>query len=266
MTEFLEFKKSQEFLNAALKNSSIRKLSRKLGYASDRGIGMVAKGQRPMSVEMQERLGKFLKLTSKEQLHLQKLVRVEKSPLAVEPEPKKPTNTLVSNESLHPLIPAYSLVILEILRTSPTELSVQELSEVLLQKVSDQELQLSLNSLANAGLIKSEGRDFFRSLRPDEYVESSQDVPSKTIREIHRAQLKRAAETLDEQSVLDREFIAKTLTVPKSKLPQFKRLLREKIEELASEIGQESADADSVVAQLNLQFYLQSTSSFRRGR
>lgn len=259
--DFLEMKNSRDFLKAALKNSSIRKLSRKLGYNSDRGVGMVLKGQRAMSAEMQARLSRLLKLTAKEQLHLQYVLRKERDPAQTpEAPPPRYENTQLESERLHPLVPDYALAVLEILRVHPAPLTTARLHACLRQKISRRKLETTLNAMAEQDLIKREGSGLFRALKEDEYVTTSQDIPSRVIRAIHRAQLERAIETLEEQSVTEREFIAKTLLVSKDRLPEIKRRLREALDEIADEIVQVDAQPDSIVAQLNLQFYLQSDS------
>jgi len=256
---FLEMKNSRDFLQAALNGSSIRKLSRRLGYTSDRGIGMVLKGQRNMSAEMQARLTRALRLTAKENLHLQSLVRAERHPSeAPAPTPAKNISTTVTTEQLHPLAPAYALTVLELFRTSAKVLSLKDIGAKLREKVPAAQLRATLVAMADAGLVKQERAGFFRALRENEYIGSSFDIPSRVIRSIHKAQLLRAMETLEEQSTAEREFIAKTLTVAAARLPEIKRLIREKLEELAEEIAEAGATEDALVAQLNVQFYLQS--------
>ena len=264
--EFLRLKSPAEFLSAARVHSrqhpmSIRQLSGKLGYSSDRTVGMVPNGQRQMSSEMQARIVKMLKLTPKEQLHLQKLIRLERegsAPTATTPPPVPTQVTALAADRLHPLIPAYSLVVLEILRLEKRPLATLEIQSRLREKVELDELAKCLHGLSEAGLIKSDQEGFFRALGENEFVTTSLDIPSAVIREIHRTQLARASAVLEEQSTADREFIAKTLTVSSERLPEIKRLLRQKLEEMAEEISELSEGDLASVVQLNLQFYLQS--------
>lgn len=263
--EFLGLKSPAEFLNAARTHArqqpmSIRQLSGKLGYSSDRTVGMVLKGQRQMSPEMQARIVEILKLTPKEQLHLQKLIRCEREgqPVVAAPLPAQTQVTQLSADRLHPLIPAYSLVVLEILRVEKRALSTLELQSRLRDKVELAELEKCLENLKDAGLLKSDEAGFFRTLGENEYVTTSLDIPSSVIREIHRRQLTRAQDVLEEQSTADREFIAKTYTVPTARLPEIKRLIRQKIEEMAEETALGAENEPTSVVQLNLQFYLQS--------
>jgi uncharacterized protein (TIGR02147 family) len=268
--EFLKMKNSAQFLTAAMQSParsrplSIRQLSRKLGYASDRTVGMVFKGQRKMSADMQERLVKWLKLTPKEQLYLHSLVRYERGktrqepPAAVVLAPVKYTMTALPSGQLHPLVPAYALVILELLRISGGHFSAKDIGSRLRQKIDALELHECLEGLLQAGLIRSDREGFYRGLEEDEFVTTTCDIPSSSIRENHRRQLQRAADSLDEQSTADREFNSKTIAVARERLPEIKRRIRDMLEELSDEIAQIGPDSESVVAQLNLQFYLQS--------
>lgn len=258
--EFLALKSPEEFLKAAqsLRRQSplsIRQLSQKLGYASDRGVGMTLKGQRAMSFEMQARLVKFLKLTSKEQLHLQGLMRKnEDTPLKGAPKCK---TTLLPAEKLHPFVRPYALAILELLRVADRPLRASVIQKKLKQKTDLKELTLQLETLEHSGLIKKDDQGAVRALGEDEYVCSSLETPSNVIRQIHRAQLMRASEVLEEQPLSDREFISKTLSIPKDRLPEIKRRIRECIEELSDEIeGGDNLD-ESLCIQLNLQFFRQ---------
>jgi uncharacterized protein (TIGR02147 family) len=137
-------------------------------------------------------------------------------------------------------------------------LTAREIHPFLRTRISEAELQATLVGLLNGGFLKADGEGFYRLLEDEEYVQTSSDIPSEAIRAIHRAQLARALEALDTESVLDREFIAKTLVVSKTRLPTVKRLIREKLEELAGEIALAEPGEDAVVSQLNVQFYLQS--------
>ena len=54
---------------------SIKMLSSKLNYASDRSLGMVIKGQRTPSQDMIDRISRYLKLNELEHLYLINLVK-----------------------------------------------------------------------------------------------------------------------------------------------------------------------------------------------
>lgn len=256
-----------EFIRAAIgtgpgKVRSVRQLSFQLGYSSDRGLGMVRKGQRAMSSEMQNKLARFLGLSDKERVHLQQLVRqqtgrAQKDPPQVKKHARA-VNKDLSGAALHPFVPWYAFAILDLLRIHRRELKIEEIQSRLHAKVRFEELARTLDVLCENRMIKAEADGYFRTLRDEEYVSTPIDVPSKIVRDIHRAQLTRAMSTLEEQSVMEREFIAKTLVIPRGDLSKVKRLIRDKLEELAAEIAVEHPQTDALVAQLNLQFYLQS--------
>lgn len=263
--DYLDFSEPTQFLEAALlrlkPKPSIRKLSKELGFSSDRTIGMILNKRRPMSQTVEIRLAKHLKLNNSERLHLNALaIRSRGVEVQLEAKPKnwKATERRLQGEELHPLIPNYALAVVDILWLAGKSLSAQEIQQRLREFVELPELQLTLLNLVRGGFLKDEDSRHFRALRDDEFVGTSNDIPSEAIRMIHRQQLERAIRALSAESVLDREFVAKTLVVSKSKVESIKRLLRQKLEEVAEEVQLQKPENDAAVAQLNLQFYLQS--------
>jgi uncharacterized protein (TIGR02147 family) len=261
LVEYLKYDDAADFVRAALSSSesrpySIRQLSRKLGYSSDRGLGMVLKGQRAMSSDMQVRIAKFLRLSAKEAMHLQALVR--KDTVCADAKHSRAKVKSISSEHLHPFVPSYSLAVIDILWIQGKALNLEDIRQRLRMEVSFAEIESCVNGLVEGGYLKRESGGFYRTLREEEYIETTSDIPSQAIRAIHCAQLERAQAALHLESVLDREFLAKTLIVSRSQIPAVKRLIREKLEELAEEIALETPNGEATVAQLNMQFYLQS--------
>ncbi len=263
--EFLEFSDPRQFVEIALKKTqpkpSIRKLAKNLGFASDRTIGMVLKGQRAMSQDVEARISKFLKLNVKEQLHFHTLALRARG-LTTETSAKanrhhKASNKKIATEDLHPLVPWFSLAIVDLLWLKGKPLNSKEIRSQLRGDVALADVESALENLVSGGFLAKESGLHYRTLRDEEYVQTSSDIPSKTIRGIHQNQLERAAQALDSESVLDREITSKTLVVSKSKVESIKRLLREKLEEIAEEVALNEPQEDAAVAQLNLQFYLQ---------
>lgn len=84
-------------------------------------------------------------------------------------------------------------------------------------------------------------------------LKSSDDVPSQSIRQLHRQAMKAAEQSLSEVDVASREFASTTLTIRRSDLPK----LKEKIRAFRDQILSESEDGENAeeVYQLNLQFF-----------
>ena len=247
---------------------SVRQLSRKLGYASDRTVGMVAQGQREMGPEMLRRFSEFAKLNSKERDYLTLLSERQRKRRLGKPVQDIETK-LLSHKNVHAKTRTlsgsalagfehwYGFTVIEILGSHKKAMTATQIRARLRGQVDAAELSTCLSALVELNLIKSVGADKFRALAEKEYAETNPDIPSKTVRNFHRAQLRRAVQTLEEQSVLDREFIAKTLTIAASRLPEFKTKMRAALEDLAGQFIVDQV-TDPIVVQLNAQFYQQS--------
>lgn len=249
---------------------SIRQFSRKLGYASDRTIGMVVQGQRDLSPELIRRLVKYaqLSLRDKEFLSLlalrQRLHKAGKPTKEVEAQIQSFRGKETKSRPVRPLhlekiAKWYAFPLVEILRQFQEPLHIEEISKRLRGAVPFGELKETLKSLNELGFIKQDAKGWFRNLAENEYITTPVDIPSATVRALHKEQLKRAMETLEEQSVTEREFIANTLTVSSSKIPLLKKRIREVMDELSDEFVATDSE-DAVATQINIQLYQQSKS------
>lgn len=124
--------------------------------------------------------------------------------------------------------------------------------------VSVGEVEKSLLALKRMGLVEKSPAGFWVSVMKRRYFRTPIDVPSTTVRNAHRQIMKRAGEALEEQSVLDREFLTKALTIRADRIAEAKRRIREVIEELTEEFIETKVDSEgSEVYQLSLQFFRQ---------
>lgn len=257
-------------LNKGRRPMSIRQLSQKLGYASDRTVGMVAKGQREMGADMLRRVADYAQLSSRDREFLsllslrEKYLKLGKSPATIarkidEFRSKRVRERTVEAAELKGTTRWYAWAVVELLRFFDKPAKAEDVFRLLRGTVKLSELKDTLASLAALGFIGTDKDGFFRALNQDEYVGTSADIPSHTVRTIHREQLLRAIDTLEEQSVSEREFIAKTILISASKIPLLKKRIREVVEDLATEFIAAGAE-DAVAVQMNLQFYQQSRS------
>lgn len=248
---------------------SIRQFSRKLGYASDRTLGMVIQGRREMGAEMLRRFADYAQLSVKDKEYLSLLALREKfankgRPLQQVEEKlarfrtQPAASRRVSGGDLASLTAWYAFAVLEVLKFFPAAAEPAAIHKKLRGAVKLNDLKNVLRSLAELNFIKMTGEGCFRLLKDSEYVDTPVDIPSTTIRAIHRRQLERAIETLEEQNVSEREFNAKTFLVSAAKLPLFKKRVREMMEEIAEEFVASAGDADAVAIQFNTQVYQQS--------
>lgn len=261
-----------EIIKAVLQEQkplSIRQLSRKLGYSSDRTVGMVLQGHREMGPDMQKRFSEFAKLDAREKEYLNLLIERQKKmrlgqtvadveKQLLEHKQKKEKSRRVEPSTLAGITPWFAYTVMEILNLAGKPVTSAVVHKKLLGQVSLAEVEQTLQALSTLKFIGHDDGGYFRSLSESEFIETPPDIPSVTVRNIHRAQLIRAAETLEEQSVLEREFIAKTLTVSAARIPAIKAKIRGVMNEIADQFIVSGGD-DAVVAQFNFQFYQQSS-------
>lgn len=87
----------------------------------------------------------------------------------------------------------------------------------------------------------------------DAFTATLNDVPSEAIRSFHRQILEKASRSLEAQSVDRREISSTVLSIPKSRLKEAKRALRDFRKEFAERFG--SIEAPDEVYVLGLQFF-----------
>ena len=248
---------------------SIRQLSQKLGYSSDRALGMVLQGKRPMSHEMLDRVRKWARLTKKESDFLHLLARRERNAKVgivdsdIEGElfrfrKEAQREKKIAGHDLECLTPWFAFASLEILKFFKGPVGAEDVAKKLRGKPSLSDVEACLDGLCHLGFAEKTDGLYQRKLASDEHLSTPVDVPSKLVRLTHQKQLTRAADALEEQSVLEREFCAKTFVVSFSQIDKLKKRLREAAAEIEAEFIQDQPDENSRAVQLNLQFYLQS--------
>lgn len=253
---------------------SIRELSRKLGYNSDRTVGMVVKGERVMGGDMLRRISDFAHLSRKDKDYLALLAlkqrhlrqgravdQIEKQ--LADTRGKSSASKPVEISRLEALTPWYAFAVIEVLTLVGGVVAQEDIHRQLRGAINPAELEQTLLALAEFGYIMRTEGGKFRALETHEYLTTPIDIPSTTVRKMHRRQLERAADALNEQAVNEREVISKSFTVSSARLTEFKQRIRETMEELAEEFVAPQAD-DAVVVQLNQQLYQQSKPRIKR--
>jgi transcriptional regulator with XRE-family HTH domain len=89
-------------------------------------------------------------------------------------------------------------------------------------------------------------------IRPTFNLTTSDDIPSETIRNFHKMNLRKAAEALDTVDVKQREFTSTTFAMSQSDLLEIKNYIRKFRRHLARRFSSPNADA---VYSLSLQLY-----------
>jgi uncharacterized protein (TIGR02147 family) len=276
-SEIFDCNSSQDFLQLALRLKrkrpiSIRELSRKLQYSSDRAFGMALQGTRPISSEMLERLCEYLKLTPKEKAFVQLLAKRERAVkqssqsdhlIKIETEIGqlkgfKERYQKIDEAMLAQLEQWFHFPLVRLLRTKKKPMTLAQVSISFEGRFDTKELSQALLNLVNIGILRQLPDGRFEALGENRYLLSSSDVPSMSIRRGHKNQLKRAQAAIDEQSVHEREFISKTLVIPADKIEVYKKRLREVMEQLSEEfLAPDQFEGETAIYQLAVQFFRQ---------
>lgn len=249
------------------KPMSIKSLSRKLKYSSDRTIGMVIQGKRKISFEIVERLSHYFNFTDKEKLYLLTLARKSRNSdnlneVALQDNilrklrPKNTPLIKINSDDLKYMTRWFYFPLIELIKLADHKATPPHLTHYLEGALSLNEVSAALETLEKMRVISKDENGVYHCLEKF-YFNTSIDIPSLYIQVAHIDFLKRAIFAIKEQSVLDREFIAKTLTIDKAKLNLFKKRIREFLEELSDELVDETPSSSSAVYQLNLQFFKQ---------
>lgn len=123
--------------------------------------------------------------------------------------------------------------------------------------MTSDELKKALQILIDMNIVINESHIYKK--QQFDYLTTTTDIPSESIRDTHKSILKRAIEVIDEQSVLEREYMAKTFIVNQDRVPELKRRISELIENFTNEvIDAPNCEIKQEVYQLNVQFYRQS--------
>lgn len=248
---------------------SLRQLSKKLGYSSDRTVGMIAQGQRALSRGVIQNIQKVYQLSPREKAYIDLVAQRDslrlknRSTAGVDKEiaslkPKRYPEKLLQNDYLRYLQTWYSFPVIEIMKILAIEVTPREIHAKLRGQVSLLELRRHLEIMVQLGILQNSSGDKYSLKDPQLYFKSQPDVPSNVVRNIHKQNLKRAEEALNEQGVLERFFISKTFIGSETDIESIKSKLRDYLSQLVEEHIQEKPDDKARVFQVNLQFFQQS--------
>lgn len=218
---------------------------------------MVQSGSRPASADMLLRLSQHLHLSDREHRYVSLLNQYSRKPSR---ELQSQLQALRSQlgrsrrltEGEMTLLESWFFFAIKQALQARESLTFTQLEGILENKVSRQQIERSAQLLAAMGLCQISKEAIRRLPKGQEDLRTSFDVPSTSIRKFHRNVLARASESLDEQGVLDREFLAATARISKSQIPEFKTRLREFLDQFLADCGTEEADQ---IYQLGLHFF-----------
>jgi uncharacterized protein (TIGR02147 family) len=241
---------------------SINQLSTKLGYRSPRALGMVLKGQRPLSQNMlwsvakefslKQREARFLELLGTKQKLAQKSqdtsrTDAEIQDLIVREEP----DLAMSTRAISYVSNWYHFVIKQLIAAPNFKNSEAWVIQRLRNKVTGAQISTAFRNLYELNLIE---KDKVRGWKVVDgaNIRSTEDIPSLAIRAHHAQMMQKAIEALSEQSVDEREMFSWTLRLDPSRIPEAKAYLRNVGREFNAKFFDESSPE---VFQMNVQFF-----------
>lgn len=248
------------FAKNGRRKSNITQLARELGYASPSLLSMVLTGKRIPSEELCTALSRSWKLSLKESEYLRLLVELDRRKAdgldnadVIERIQKisksKSVQHLKEHEFSH-IREWHYLVIRQLVAAPDFREDPLWISRQLRKKISPAQAQLALHGMEALGILvrSPEGRLRY----PPKTIETSNGIPSASIRMHHRSMILRGLEALEERSVDERVFNSLTMNFDPARMPEIKSRLMDFIRTIEGEFAHENSPA---VCQLNLQFF-----------
>lgn len=241
---------------------SLTALSRRLGYHSHRGVGMVLDGTRLPSAEMTQRLSSYLRHTPLEHRYFELLVLLQRQRNNGRPtssteqamrliRPAEPREEVLLCEESFRMVSQWShLVIAELAAGPEFRESTAWIRAKLRDKVSAAEVIQALRSLEILGILVRNDEGKLHPSAPHNRTHG--DAPSDAVKQHHRQMMERATEALEEQAVAFREISSLTLAMDPARIPEAKVFLAQFRDAFR---GQFQTDGSGAVFQFNLQFF-----------
>ena len=264
-----------DFLNHAITSASSGKKraawsqkawAKRLGYQSDRSLGMILKRQRSLTPKMVAAIGKSLKLDPREFRYFDLLVKrdgfhrqgVDSSLIDRElqeilskvPARQEPVLT-VDERAFAAIARWYHLPIKELIGTPGFKNSFDWIRRRLRDKVTDSQITDAFKNLLSIGAIREDSARGYVMV-DEANIRKRDDIPSIAVRQHHAQMLQRAVEALNEQTLEEREYQSWTIRIDPERIGELKELLRAFAKDINSRFDDRSSER---VFQLNLQLF-----------
>jgi uncharacterized protein (TIGR02147 family) len=234
--------------------------SQRLGYKSPSSLAMVINGTRYPSREMINALSRILNLPNNEKLYMELQIDLEKC----HKKGKDPTYILDKIARVYPhsnhhkislkefsTISKWYFLVIKQLISSP--LFKEDISYIFLRlkkKITPSQIQFSLETMEELNII---GRDHNQKLIVlKKGLITTNDISSAAIIRHHHGMIQRAVESLEEDTVHERQISSLTFSMPKNQLPKAKEKIFKFLREFNEEFSQSGSEE---VYQLNLQMF-----------
>ncbi|NOT80424.1 MAG: TIGR02147 family protein [Bacteriovoracaceae bacterium] len=203
---------------------SLRSFAKSLGLSSGE-LSEILRGLRKLSAKSALKISKSLGLTSRETKHLLSLVQ---NGQGLQGEEKKPYQELKVNFDQFDIVSEwYHFAILNLADCKDFRWSLSWIAKKL--NIKTFEVKVAIDKMVSVGLIKSKiskNGDIIYSVS-DDYVMSQEGIPSKAIKNYHKQILLKAIDSLEFQSVEERDISGIGMAVNKSDLEYIKKDISE---------------------------------------
>lgn len=242
------------------KKITLNDIAQQLGYKSPSSLSMIAKGDRLPSKKILEQLFSYWKTSIEEQKSITALVRIEsklskgKKVLADLSDIKKNNSRIefsrIPFEKLELIKDWYHFVIFDLIAVPTfTDHSIENFHRSLNKKATAAQIKKALQNLEKLKFIEKINSKYKRLT---DTISTPEGIPSEALRTHHRGMIHRGLDSIDEQTVENRQLSGLTFQIKKDQVPNIKK----EIQNFFSGIYEKYNDVvGEEIYQMNLQLF-----------
>ncbi len=257
--DFFEFHIQKNLVDEnGQKKTTLNDLAKKLGYNSASSLSMIASGERLPSSHLLESLFDAWKLSAAEKQRIRLKVEIEKR----KRKGKESAHLISQFNKLAPykkidlknfnVVNDWYVMVIKVLASTPDfSEDPQVISQKLRKKVSAAQVKKALALLEETRLLIRDSET--GKLKPSmDRTETTHEIISEAIRQNHKSMMKRAVESVEEQTVEQRQLNSLSFQFNPKSLPKAKAKILNFIKEFNEEFN---SDQSNQVYQLNVQLF-----------
>jgi uncharacterized protein (TIGR02147 family) len=240
------------------KIDTLHSLAKKLGYNSPSTLSMISSGERLPSRELLEALLDAWTISPTERERIRLKVEIEKKSR----KGKNHAHLISEFNRLTPyhkidlknynLVQDWFVLIIKLLISTPGFVEdPQAISLKLRKKVTPAQVKKTLALLTETGLVARDPITGQLRVQQDRTI-TSNDIPSEAIRENHKGMIRRALESVEEQSITQRHLNSLALQFDMEKMAEAKKRILDFVTQFNDEFHSEKSDQ---IYQLNVQLF-----------
>ncbi len=266
MIDIYKYKDAIEYLESSFKekcqknsNYSLRSWAKHLGLKDSASLSAVLRRKRKISRSLANKLRAGLGLDEQSLRYFDIICRVSNSSDQLEREffsnlandfRPYPERCLIDLEEFDAFVGWYHFVILEMTRLSDFNPDVNWIYQRLGKTVSKKDIKDGIDRLIKLGYLKALGDGSL--VQSQNYLKTSNGVPSAALRSIHRQHIQKALEAIDSQGLDQRDITGFNTVTSAEKVIQAKEKIRNFRSELAAFLEDPQGDT---VYQVNVQMF-----------